>query len=260
MVFLLISSFVESDVLAECASVPKTGQTKCYNTTTDPEPEQKPCDGTGQDGELQMGVEWPNPRFTNPDGSTPVNGDVALDKLTGLMWTKNANLGQMSWQDALTHVADMNEDTYENYGYTDWRVPNVREMLSLLDFSDTTVYEPMLPSDHPFINWGDFNYWSSTTNINATNEAWYVYISQGPIRSDSKSTSYYFWPVRSDSSPPFPAPLPKTGNDVSDTSGEDGELQMGVEWPVPRFTDNEDGTVTDNLTGLVWLKNAIRFG
>ena len=30
--------------------------------------------------------------------------------------------------------------------------------------------------------------------------------------------------------------------------------------PSPRFTDNNDGTVTDNLTGLVWLKNANLFG
>ena len=28
----------------------------------------------------------------------------------------------------------------------------------------------------------------------------------------------------------------------------------------PRFTDNSDGTVTDNQTGLIWLKNANSFG
>ena len=39
-------------------------------------------------------------------------------------------------------------------------------------------------------------------------------------------------------------------------SGQDGELQKGVAWPNPRFTDNGDGTVTDNLTGLIWLKHA----
>ena len=43
--------------------------------------------------------------------------------------------------------------------------------------------------------------------------------------------------------------------DCEDT-GQDGDFQAGVEWPVPRFTDNADGTVTDNLTGLIWLKNA----
>jgi hypothetical protein len=36
-------------------------------------------------------------------------------------------------------------------------------------------------------------------------------------------------------------------------------LQEGVAWPDPRFTDNLDGTVTDHLTGLVWLQNGTRF-
>ena len=39
-------------------------------------------------------------------------------------------------------------------------------------------------------------------------------------------------------------------------TGQDGELRRGVAWPDPRFTDNGDGTVTDNLTSLVWLKDA----
>jgi hypothetical protein len=33
----------------------------------------------------------------------------------------------------------------------------------------------------------------------------------------------------------------------------DGEIRAGVAWPTPRFTDNGDGTATDNLTGLTWL-------
>ena len=43
-------------------------------------------------------------------------------------------------------------------------------------------------------------------------------------------------------------------------TGQDGKLRPGVPWPVPRFEDNGDGTVTDMLTGLVWLKNANCFG
>lgn len=35
-------------------------------------------------------------------------------------------------------------------------------------------------------------------------------------------------------------------------TGQDGENQSGVPWPAPRFTDNLNGTVTDNLTGLIW--------
>jgi hypothetical protein len=40
-------------------------------------------------------------------------------------------------------------------------------------------------------------------------------------------------------------------------SGQDGDLEKGVAWPDPRFTDNGDGTVTDNLTGLVWLEGCL---
>ena len=50
--------------------------------------------------------------------------------------------------------------------------------------------------------------------------------------------------------------LPRTGQNVSYAPGDDGEFQMGIAWPNPRFTDNGNGTVTDNLTGLVWLKDA----
>ena len=53
-----------------------------------------------------------------------------------------------------------------------------------------------------------------------------------------------------------PAPVAKTGQTISYATGDDGDLRKGVAWPSPRFTDNEDGTVTDNLTGLMWAKNA----
>lgn len=52
------------------------------------------------------------------------------------------------------------------------------------------------------------------------------------------------------------APVPKTGQTQSYTAGDDGDLQKGVAWPTPRFAGNGNGTVTDKLTGLIWLKNA----
>ena len=58
----------------------------------------------------------------------------------------------------------------------------------------------------------------------------------------------------------FPAPTPQTGQTRSWSEGDDGNLQRGVHWPNPRFSDNRDGTVTDNLTGNIWLKNADCFG
>lgn len=54
----------------------------------------------------------------------------------------------------------------------------------------------------------------------------------------------------------------KTGQTTLYRTHDDGDLEKGVAWPAPpssgpgRFTDNDDGTITDNLTGLIWLKNA----
>ena len=60
--------------------------------------------------------------------------------------------------------------------------------------------------------------------------------------------------------PCYSVGISKTGQTISYATGDDGDLQKGVGWPNPRFTDNGDGTVTDNLTGLIWLKDANCFG
>ena len=70
----------------------------------------------------------------------------------------------------------------------------------------------------------------------------------------------FVWPVRSgyETNPTTTsqAELWQTGQTTSYAIGDDGDLQKGVPWPSPRFTNNADGTVTDNLTGLVWTQNA----
>lgn len=50
--------------------------------------------------------------------------------------------------------------------------------------------------------------------------------------------------------------VPETGQTVTYATGDDGALRPGTPWPTPRFTANNNGTVTDNLTGLIWLQNA----
>lgn len=50
--------------------------------------------------------------------------------------------------------------------------------------------------------------------------------------------------------------LPQTGQETAFAAGDDGNLKKGVAWPSPRLHDNGDGTVTDRVTGLVWLKDA----
>lgn len=50
--------------------------------------------------------------------------------------------------------------------------------------------------------------------------------------------------------------VPRTGQTTSYATGDDGDLEKGVASPTERFTDKGDGTVKDNLTGLIWLKDA----
>lgn len=51
--------------------------------------------------------------------------------------------------------------------------------------------------------------------------------------------------------------LDKTGGTISYAAGYDDEIQAGIAWRSPRFTDNYNGTIRNNLTGLIWLKDAI---
>ena len=92
-----------------------------------------PCKGTGQDGEFQKGMTWPHPRFTEHG-----NGTVT-DNVTALMWTKDAQQikGTQKWSDALNSC-----NHFDFAGYTDWRLPNVRELLSLIDYGE---HDPALP-------------------------------------------------------------------------------------------------------------------
>jgi hypothetical protein len=48
------------------APVPETGQTQCWDSTWNP----TTCEGTGEDGDYQAGVNWPTPRFTNRGNGT----------------------------------------------------------------------------------------------------------------------------------------------------------------------------------------------
>lgn len=95
----------------------QTGQTSCHDVSGT----QVSCAGSGQDAEFQNGVAWPTPRFQPKE-------EVVVDRLTGLTWTRDANLHvyPLTWQEALAYVSEMNR--HEVLGYADWRLPNRREL------------------------------------------------------------------------------------------------------------------------------------
>ena len=74
------------------------------------------------------------------------------------------------------------------------------------------------------------------------------------MNPSSKKSFFSVWPVRG-AGATGAIRLPRTGQTFSHAVGDDGYHQKGAVWPNPRFTDNGNGTVTDNLTRLVWLKD-----
>lgn len=171
-------------------------------------------DGSTDDVE-KTGVSWPNPRFTDQ-----LDGTV-IDHLTGLMWMKEANCianvhgnfdvdgytsdGRVTWQHALDFVALVNDVTPTANQcnvlttYTDWRLPNRREIWSLLDFSVASDDLPsgisVLPEGNPFIG-SESVYWSSTSDAHYPNYAWSVYLDYAYATSYEKQNTYYVWLVR----------------------------------------------------------------
>ena len=105
-------------------------------------------------------MQWPVPRFTdNEDG-------MVTDEMTGLIWTKNAScFGTAYWTTALVYcngLADGICNVTDGSAVEDWRMPNIRELHSLVNFGTT---DPALPEGHPFMNVDldrDVSYWSST--------------------------------------------------------------------------------------------------
>jgi hypothetical protein len=112
------------------------------------------------------------------------NGDgTVTDRATGLQWTKTDSGRGMNWQQALAWAQQKNAAKY--LGHDDWRVPNVKELQSIVDYSrapDTThsaAIDPVLSCTAITneIDEADFGfYWSSTTHVGShgANDAMYV--------------------------------------------------------------------------------------
>ena len=171
--FLLSVSIVCAEPPVQVA---KTGQTTSYRT--------------GDDGYWQKGVDSPTPRFTD-------NGDGTItDELTGLMWAKDANHGQMTWNAGIDYCNNLILGSEScSSSYMDWRLPNAKELQSLIDVSN---YKKALPSGHPFLNVQSSQYWSSSTYAGGTDETWSAFMDWGYVFSFLNKTNDVgaVWPVR----------------------------------------------------------------
>lgn len=151
---------------------------------------------------LNVGVPWPSPRFTD-------SGDCVTDNLTGLTWSKYGNLdGLKTWSGALAYTSDLT-----GCGYTDWRLPNSKELLSLIDRSKSG---PALPAFNPFVGvqfeTGNV-YWTSTSYAFDPSQAWTVDMGLGGLAPlDKDSVTAFVWPVRGGKTKPYVLTVMKEGS------------------------------------------------
>lgn len=114
------------------------------------------------------GESLPNSTFN----SSTVNGDIIVtDSKTGLIW-QQTYVKEKTWQEALKYCEDL---SYA--GYTDWRLPNKNELASLVNYAknDPASDFPGMPNLTPYF------FWSSSTCVDNTNNAWYVHFQLGYV-------------------------------------------------------------------------------
>lgn len=225
----------------------QTGQQTCHDACG----REMRCAGSGQDAEFSAGAPWPQPRFEAGD-------QLVLDRLTGLVWTRDANPAEfpLTWQEALAFVARMNRDGA--LGFSDWRLPNRRELRSLMSHQ---TRRPALPAGHPFRNVFAGWVWTSTSAAIGPAHAWYVHLEGARMFYGGKDQSFLVWPARGAGNGILPATgqercFDDAGREIPcGGSGQDGETRNGRAWPTSRFAV-EGEAVRDHLTGLGWQRCA----
>ncbi len=107
------------------------------------------------------------------------NGDSTIsDDATGLMWSQDDSGVGMNWEDALVWVEQMNDE--DNLGHDDWRLPDVKELQSIVDYTrspsttGSAAIDPVFTTTSTTIEDGSTDYpyfWSGTTHANWSNDA-----------------------------------------------------------------------------------------
>lgn len=122
------------------------------------------------------------------------NGDgTVTDNSTGLMWAQDDSGYGMNWLEALEYA-----NNSEIAGYSDWRLPNTKELQSLVDYDKDTW--PAINTDFFNMTVTNFNseedsayYWTGTTQGDFKYTACYISFGQAWSKKNSSATTYYDW-------------------------------------------------------------------
>lgn len=206
-----------------------TGQAHCYSDLSGISCPAEGEDFFGQDAQ-----------YSGVQASYQDNGDGTVTDLnTELVWQAEPDLeNKATFQQALAGA-----EVFDLAGYDDWRLPSIKELYSLIDFSGSaSQYIPYLDTNYFSFRYGeessgerqiDAQYWSSTsyvgTTMNGNFTVFGVNFADGRIKGYPALTS----------------------------SGREMEafvlyVRGNPDYGVNQFTDNQDGTISDLASGLVW--------
>lgn len=197
-------------------SVPDTGQTGCFDSAGAPIACPKPDSAGAQDGSYNI----------NPPLLIDFGKGVVVDWRNGFRWQK-AGGPAMAWGDS-TGSCTINCVDARHYcagltlgGYTDWRLPTRRELAGILEPQQTgPTIDKAFSADTVASH-----YWTADEDAKNTANAWTVNFGNGYSLAGAKSSL----------------------RNVRCISN--GRLAPAS------FTDNSDGTVTENASGLIWQKS-----
>ncbi len=153
------------------------------------------------------------------------NGDGTItDNITGLMWQKTDG-GEMTYENAITYCSSLALG-----GYNDWRLPTNHELMTINKYDNTnpalnTTYFPKTTAEY---------WWSNLTQVDDASKVWLVNAGGGTGAHSKTETIHAGGTKYIDV---------RAVRNIYSTS-----------FSVLHFTDNGNGTITDNYTGLVWQK------
>jgi hypothetical protein len=164
----------------------------------------------------------------NPPSYMDNGNGTITDNVTGLVWQKEDDNSIRTWDMASAYC-----DNLTLGGYTDWRMPTINELMGIEDYSGSWGAAIDLTFFPHTIHWSMSQYWSATAFANNAGNAWDVVFDDsipgaapdGSVYGASKASTYYIRCVR------------------------------GGQYPLLNYTDNGDGTITENNTLLMWQKD-----